>query len=128
MSSKSNEELVSELIESFSSLKQRMEDPNYIQLDTSIQQLIKNQEEMKDNMTDLKLRLLNPYDGAIVEIRKNTEFRQFHEKKQKEIEKVLEDHRDLVKWKSSFSKAFWVLFTTGAGLIAYILTNILAKK
>ena len=125
--SKSNEELVRELIESFSSLKQRMEDPNYIQLDSSIQQLIKNQEEMKDNMSDLKSRLLNPYDGAIVEIRKNTEFRQSQEKKEKELEKLIEDHRDLVKWKSGFSKVFWVIFTTATGVIAYILTNMFGK-
>lgn len=125
--SKSNEELVRELIESFSSLKQRMEDPNYIQLDSSIQQLIKNQEEMKDNMSDLKSRLLNPYDGAIVEIRKNTEFRQSQEKKEKDLEKLIEDHRDLVKWKSGFSKVFWVIFTTATGVIAYILTNMFGK-
>lgn len=125
--SKSNEELVRELIESFSSLKQRMEDPNYIQLDSSIQQLIKNQEEMKDNMSDLKSRLLNPYDGAIVEIRKNTEFRQSQEKKEKVLEKLIEDHRDLVKWKGGFSKVFWVIFTTATGVIAYILTNMFGK-
>ena len=121
--SKSNEELIRELIESFANLKQKMEDPGYIHLDTSIQQLIKNQEDMKKDMSDLKERLLNPYDGAIVEIRKNTEFRQDQEKKERDYEKLLQEHNDLVKWKSNFVKAFWVLFTTGTGAIAYILTN-----
>jgi len=121
--SKSNEELIRELIESFANLKQKMEDPGYIHLDTSIQQLIKNQEDMKKDMSDLKERLLNPYDGAIVEIRKNTEFRQDQEKKERDYEKLLQEHSDLVKWKSNFIKAFWVLFTTGTGAIAYILTN-----
>lgn len=121
--SKSNEELIRELIESFANLKQKMEDPGYIHLDTSIQQLIKNQEDMKKDMSDLKERLLNPYDGAIVEIRKNTEFRQDQEKKERDYEKLLQEHNDLVKWKSNFIKAFWVLFTTGTGAIAYILTN-----
>lgn len=121
--SKSNEELIRELIESFANLKQKMEDPNYIHLDTSIQQLIKNQEEMKKDMSDLKERLLSPYDGAIVEIRKNTEFRQEQEKRERDYEKLLQEHNDLVKWKSNFSRAFWVLFTTASGVIAYILTN-----
>jgi hypothetical protein len=121
--SKSNEELIRELIESFANLKQKMEDPGYIHLDTSIQQLIKNQEDMKKDMSDLKERLLSPYDGAIVEIRKNTEFRQEQEKKERDYEKLLQEHNDLVKWKSNFVKAFWVLFTTGTGAIAYILTN-----
>lgn len=122
--SKSNEELIKELIDSFSNLKQKMEDPSYIHLDTSIQQLIKNQEDMKQDMSDLKSRLLNPYDGAIVEIRKNTEFRQDQEKKEREYEKLVEQHKELVKWKSNFSRAFWVIFTTATGVIAYILTNI----
>jgi hypothetical protein len=123
MSEKSNQEIVKELLDSFMSLKQKMEDPSYIHLDTSIQQLIKNQEDMKKDMSDLKTRLLNPYDGAIVEIRKNTEFRQEQEKKSREYEKLLEEHKDLVKWKSNFTKAFWVLFTTAAGVMAYILTE-----
>ena len=119
-----NSELIRELIESFTSLKQKMEDPSYIHLDSSIQQLIKNQEDMKNDMSDLKARLLNPYDGAIVEIRKNTAFRQEQEKRAKEYDKLVEEHRDLVKWKGTFAKAFWVLFTTAAGVIAYILTEI----
>lgn len=124
---RSNKDIIKELLESFISLKQKMEDPSYIQLDTSIHQLIKNQEDMKKDMSDLKERLLNPYDGAIVEIRKNTEFRQMQEKKEKEYEKLLEEHKDVVKWKSNFTKAFWVLFTTATGVLAFILTEIFNK-
>lgn len=124
---KTNQEIIRELLESFASLKQKMEDPSYIHLDTSIKQLIQNQEDMKKDMSDLKSRLLNPYDGAIVEIRKNTEFRQDQEKREKDYDKLVEEHKDLVKWKGNFTKAFWVFFTTAAGVIAYILTEIFKK-
>ena len=124
MATNPNADLIKELIESFTNLKQKMEDPGYIHLESSIQQLIKNQEDMKEDMSDLKKRLLNPYDGAIVEMRKNTAFRQEQEKKAKEYDKLLEEHRELVKWKAAFSKVFWVIFTTAAGVIAYILTEI----
>jgi len=127
MSEKTNQDIIKELLESFVSLKQKMEDPSYIHLDTSIKQLIQNQEDMKRDMSDLKERLLNPYDGAIVEIRKNTDFRQAQEKKDREYEKLLEEHKEIVKWKATFSKAFWVLFTTATGVIAYILTEIFKK-
>ena len=122
-----NQDIIKELLESFANLKQKMEDPGYIHLDTSIQQLIKNQEDMKGDMSDLKKRLLNPYDGAIVEIRKNTEFRQEQEKREKEYEKLLEEHKDIVKWKGSFTKVFWVLFTTAISVVAYVLTEIFNK-
>ena len=124
---KSNQEIVSELLLAFSSLKQKMEDPNYIGLENSINQLIQNQNDMKADMSELKSRLLNPYDGAIVEIRKNTDFRQEWEKKKTELDKLQEEHRDLIKWKSGFVKIFWTIFTTAVGIMAYMLTNTLKK-
>lgn len=127
MSDKSNSELVKELLEAFASLKQKMEDPGYVQLEGSIKQLIQNQSEMKDDISELKKRLLNPFDGAIVEINKNTEFRKEQEKKQKEYESLLEQHKDLVKWKSNFVKIFWTVFTTAVGVIAFMLTEMINK-
>lgn len=124
---KTNQEIIKDLLESFSSLKQKMEDPSYIHLNTSIKQLIQNQEDMKQGMSDLKSRLLNPYDGAIVEIRRNTEFRHDQEKKEKDYLILVEEHKDLVKWKGSFTKAFWVFFTTAASVFAYILIEIFKK-
>lgn len=124
---RSNQEIIKELLESFSSLKQKMEDPSYIHLDTSIKQLIQNQEDMKEDMSDLKRRLLNPYDGAIVEIRKNTEFRQEQEKLKDEYEDLIKEHTDLIKWKGNITKFFWWFFTTTAGAVVYILIEIFKK-
>lgn len=123
----SNQEIIKELLESFSSLKQKMEDPSYIHLDTSIKQLIQNQEDMKEDMSDLKRRLLNPYDGAIVEIRKNTEFRQEQERLKDEYEDLIKEHTDLIKWKGNITKFFWWFFTTTAGAVVYILIEIFKK-
>lgn len=127
MSDKTNSELVKELLEAFASLKNKMEDPNYVQLEGSIKQLIDNQRDMKADMSELKSKLLNPFDGAIVEIRKNTEFRSDWEKRQRDIEKMQEEHRDLVKWKTNFVKIFWTIFTTAVGVLAYMITNIIGK-
>ena len=127
MSEKTNSELVKELLEAFSSLKQKMEDPGYVQLEASIKQLIENQSEMKEDIHELKKRLLNPFDGAIVEINKNTEFRKEQEKRQKEYESLLDEHKDLVKWKSTFTKVFWTVFTAAVGIITYMLTEMINK-
>ena len=124
---KSNGELVKELLAAFSSLKNKMEDPNYVQLEGSIKQLIDNQNDMKSDMSELKTRLLNPYDGAIVEIRKNTEFRHDWEKQEKDRIKLQDEHRDLVRRQATYTKIFWTMFTTTVGVLAYIVTNILNK-
>ena len=123
-SNKSNNELVRELLEAFSSLKSKMEDPNYIQLEASIKQVIGNQNEMKGDVGELKQRLLNPYDGAIVEITKNTDFRKEQERNAKAFDKLTDEHKDLVKWKGTFTKIFWTLFTTTVGVMAYMITNL----
>ena len=125
--SKSNEELIREMIEAFSNLKQKMEDPSYIHLDTSIQQLIRNQEDMKQDMSDLKSRLLNPYDGAIVEIRKNTEFRQSQEKKEKELDNLVEEHKSLLRWKNNVQKVGIALLSSIGAIAVWFLSQIMGK-
>ncbi len=121
---KSNSELVKELLEAFTSLKAKMEDPNYVQLEASIKQVIDNQGDMKEDVSELKKRLLNPYDGAIVEISKNTQWRKQQERDERDYERLVDQHKDLVKWKSTFTKVFWTLFTTTVGVIAYMITNL----
>jgi hypothetical protein len=124
---KSNSELVRELLEAFTSLKAKMEDPNYVQLEASIKQVIDNQSDMKDDVSELKKRLLNPYDGAIVEISKNTQWRKQQERDERDYERLVDQHKDLVKWKSTFTKVFWTLFTTTVGVIAYMITNLTSQ-
>ena len=124
---KSNSELVRELLEAFTSLKAKMEDPNYVQLEASIKQVIDNQSDMKEDVSELKKRLLNPYDGAIVEISKNTQWRKQQEKDERDYERLVDQHKDLVKWKSTFTKVYWTLFITTVGVIAYMITNLTSQ-
>ena len=121
---KSNSELVRELLEAFSSLKAKMEDPNYVQLEASIKQVIENQSDMKEDVSELKKRLLNPYDGAIVEISKNTDFRKEQERNQSSFDKLVDEHKALIQWKSTYTKIFWTIFTAAIGVIGYMITNL----
>lgn len=125
--SRTNEELIKELIESFSNLKQKMEDPGYVHLESAIQQLIKSQEEMKKDMSDLKSRLLNPYDGAIVEIRKNTEFRQDFQKREREFETLIEEHKGLIRWKSNVQKVGVALLSSIGAVVVWFLSEFIGK-
>jgi hypothetical protein len=124
---KSNSELVRELLEAFTSLKAKMEDPNYVQLEASIKQVIDNQSDMKEDVSELKKRLLNPYNGAIVEISKNTDFRKEQERNQNEYDKLVDEHKALMQWKSTYTKIFWTIFTAAIGVIGYMITNLTMK-
>jgi len=120
---KSNSELVKELLEAFSSLKKKMEDPNYVQIEATLKQVVENQSDMKEDVSELKKRLLNPFDGAIVEIRKNTDFRRDYERSERDMEKMAEEHRDLLKWKSHITKFFWAILTSLGAIGTWLLSK-----
>tara|TARA_B100000963_G_scaffold99637_1_gene86106 strand:- start:1579 stop:1974 length:396 start_codon:yes stop_codon:yes gene_type:complete len=118
---KSNEQILKELISAFSSLKQKMEDPNYIALQNDMRNLTENQRDMKQDLKDLKKSLLNPFDGVIVNTNKNTEFRNEYEKLAEERDQLQEDVNHLLKWKSMYVKIFWALFTAALGVITFLI-------
>jgi hypothetical protein len=121
----SPKELIEGLYKAFESFRRKMEDPSYIQIEGAIKQLMENQNEMKASISDLKQKLLNPYDGIVVETKKNTEFRESQEELETKMDKIIEEHNDLVKWKTSITKIFWALLTGLGGLVTYIVTNFL---
>lgn len=123
MSEKSNAELVKELIEAFTELKKKMDDPDRVSLEQSIKQLIENQNEMKDAISSIKKEILNPYNGVIVETIKNTEFRKKLEERGDLGIDLLTEHKELMKWKNTWTKAVWLLVTTVAGILAFLVTN-----
>lgn len=118
---KSNEELLKELMIAFTSLKQKMEDPNYIALDNSMKNMLENQRDMKLDVKDLKRKLLNPIDGVIVNTNKNTEFRLDFQKLQDERDRLEDDVKHLLSWKSSYIKIFWALFTAALGVATFLI-------
>jgi hypothetical protein len=118
---KSSEEILKELVTAFSSLKQKMEDPNYIALSNDLRNLTQNQSDMKRDLKDLKKAMLNPFDGVIVNTNKNTEFRLDYEKLQEERDQLSEDVNHLLKWKSMYIKVFWALFTAALGVITFLI-------
>jgi hypothetical protein len=127
MSEKTNSELVRELLEAFSSLKQKMEDPNYVHLEASINQLIENQKEMRQDLADLKKRLLNPYDGAIVELRKNTEWRKEQHESEAEFRQLNDEHKSLMRWKANVQKIGIAILSSGGAVAAWFLSEFIGK-
>lgn len=118
---KTNEQILKDLIQAFSSLKQKMEDPNYAALDGQMRNMLENQKDMKADVKDLKKRLLNPFDGVIVNTNKNTEFRLDYEKLQDERDKLEIDVQHLIKWKGTYLKVFWALFTAALGILTFLI-------
>lgn len=98
-----------------------MEDPNYIALDNSIKTMMENQRDMKEDVKDLKRKMLNPIDGVIVNTNKNTEFREGYIKLQEERDVLADDVAHLKRWKQMYIKIFWTLFTGAIGVATFLI-------
>lgn len=120
---KSPKELIEDLYTLFASFKKRMEDPNYIQLENSIQTMMENQEDLKKEVKELKRQLLNPFDGVIVETKKNTEFRKDREDRQTDYQVLIEEHKSLMRWKSTITKVAIGVLTSAGAVLTWLLTK-----
>jgi hypothetical protein len=122
---KTPKELIEELYNLFSTFKGRMEDPNFIQIENALNKLVENQQDMKREIKEMKRQLLSPFDGVIVETKKNTEARLLAEVEEAENQQILEEHKELMRFKSGFVKFAWALLTGIGGLIAILVTQAL---
>lgn len=119
----SPKELIESLYKAFDSFRRKMEDPSYIQLDSSIRILMENQNEMKLEIRELKKQLLNPNDGIVVAVNANTAFRVKTERDEEDYEELMREHKELMKFKSGVTKIMWGLASGVGSLIIYYLTK-----
>jgi len=118
---RSPQEMILELYDLFSSFKRRIEDPNYIQIENTLEKLMENQNEMKEEIKGLKKQLLNPFDGVIVENKKNSEFREEQEAWKAERDKLIEEHKSLVRWKNGVVKVLIALLTASGAIVTFLM-------
>lgn len=85
-----------------------------------LKQIIENQKDMREDVSDLKRILLNPEDGVIVKVNKNTEFRVNFENNTEKYNQLVKDLDDIKSWKSTVIKILWIIF----GSIVTILTKV----
>lgn len=128
LSEKNNRELINDLLMAFNSFKSKLEDPNYIQMENSLRQMMEGQKEMREDISELKRQLLNPFDGVIVETRKNTEFREDQEAREELNEKLIEEHKSLMRWKSNVQKVGIGILTSAGAIITWLISTFLMNQ
>ena len=128
LNGRDNRELVLELLTAFNSFKQKLEDPNYIQMENSLRQMMEGQTEMRADISEIKRQLLNPFDGVIVETRKNTEFRELQQEKEEVNDKLVEEHKSLMRWKSNVQKIGIALGTSAGAVITWLISTFLMNR
>ena len=120
-----------EILEAVEILKSKMPNGNIALLQQAIEDLQKSNDGVKISMRELKKQLLDPDDGVVVRVNKNSEFRRESEERgplcQKSFEEMEDTVQDLTEWKANVTKFIWILLTSMVGVIAKVIYDMVGK-
>ena len=110
-----------EILEEIEFLKTKLPNGEFALLKKSVEDLSGGQEALKSSIRELKQQLLDPDNGVVVRVNRNSEFRRDSEQRgplcQQSFENMEDNVNSILGWKDNVSKALWILFTGIAGLI-----------
>ena len=111
-----------EILEEIEKLKKKIPTANgdFILLKKTVGDLEAGQQGLKGVIKELKERLLNPDDGVITRVNRNSDFRKDSEKSGPLCKKSFADMQDgvneLTIWRMNVTKVMWLLVTGIIGL------------
>jgi len=83
-----------------------------------LSQLAETVKELKEDLSEIKYTLLNPEEGVIVKVNRNTEFRKEREAKIPFLEAHIKDLEEIKSWKTTVTKILWIIL---AALVTVII-------
>ena len=114
-----------EILEEIEFLKTKLPNGEFALLKKSVEDLSSGQNSLKSSIRELKQQLLDPDNGVVVRVNRNSDFRKDSEKRgplcQQSFENMEDNVNSILGWKDNVSKALWILFTGIAGIIVKIL-------
>ena len=114
-----------EILEEIEFLKKKLPNGEFALLKKSVEDLSSGQNALKSSIRELKQQLLDPDNGVVVRVNRNSDFRKESEQRgplcQQSFENMEDSVNSILSWKDNVSKALWILFTGIAGIIVKIL-------
>ena len=110
-----------EILEEIEFLKKKLPNGEFALLKKSVEDLNIGQGALKLSIRELKQQLLDPDNGVVVRVNRNSDFRKESEQRgplcQQSFESMEDSVNSILGWKDNVSRALWILFTGIAGLI-----------
>ena len=86
-----------------------------------IESLSQEVKEINQKIDNLTLKLLDPDDGVVSRVNKNTAFRKSHDDSMPGYNKIISEFKELKRWKGTVTKALWGLYTAVTAWVIKIL-------
>ena len=110
-----------EILEEIEFLKKKLPNGEFALLKKSVEDLNSGQNALKSSIRELKQQLLDPDNGVVVRVNRNSEFRKDSEKRgplcEQSFNNMEDNVQDIISWKNNVTKALWIMFTGIVGLI-----------
>ena len=110
-----------EILEEIEFLKTKLPNGEFALLKKSVEDLHGGQETLRSSIRELKKQLLDPDDGVVVRVNRNSEFRKDSEKRgplcEQSFNNMEDSVQDIIGWKDNVTKALWIMFTGLVGLV-----------
>jgi len=86
-----------------------------------IDNMEKKLDEIDKKLDKLTVKLLDPDDGFVTRVNKNTSFRNNMSELLPYYEDTIEEFKHLKRWKENVSKALWTIFVALVGVIVKLI-------
>ena len=114
-----------EILEEIEFLKKKLPNGEFALLKKSVEDLSSGQNALKSSIRELKQQLLDPDNGVVVRVNRNSDFRKESEQRgplcQQSCNDMQDSVQDIISWKDNVTKALWIMFTGIAGITIKIL-------
>jgi len=113
--------MMEKILEELASMKAKLPNGELKVIQTTINDLKTSQDSMKSDLSEMKKRLLDPENGVVVKLNQNTQY--IADKKEMEdyYDDIIDQHKDLLIWKNSMTKAMWIVFTAIVGILTKLM-------
>jgi hypothetical protein len=112
--------MMNDILDALDVIRDKMPNGEIKSIQDKIENIESAQEDMHEDLRLIKKQLLDPEDGIVVRVNKNTEFRKKKEDSEKSFQGIIDEHKELMSWKSTVTKILWILFTAVAGILVSI--------
>lgn len=109
--------MMTDILQALDHIREHMPNGELKDIQQRIRTIETSQLDVKEELRTIKKQLLDPEDGLVVRVNKNTEFRLKKQEDEDYYENIIQEHKELISWKNGVSKALWILFTAVAGIL-----------
>ena len=114
-------DILREVLSELTTIKAGLPNGELALIKKQLEDLEEGQKGIRSEIRTIQKRLFNPDDGLIVEVHKNTDFREGQDKSMPMYNDIINDFKGVLTWKSNVTKALWALYSAIIGLIIKLL-------